>query len=494
LCIPIPKKNKANVNAGVVKIQLEYMPKMRIVVAHVVQDTAVTSSLSSSSLSSSRLWESGRLLLQNLFQEGDDGLDFPHGSCEHLSAHCKSQNKKSNGNSNSNSDCKGIGKGKDTNNDEEDDGANNVDGDGDGDGMEEDVDFDMNDDDDDDDHHNESDINIDTEESKSTQASAIEAIRHSLRRNPTSVVIGRPYHWCQYMSGLYHPAKQIISKLDLDDDNDKDNNDINDPVRVQGQGRGPFSSPPTPPMESTTRTILQQLQRRVTSHTMMAVWIETLKKLPSSQSIPLHPSMMDSNSNSASSAGAAGVDTKLTKLIEFREGKNDEEGVGGAVYHMILKRKTQTIKMTVTVDVRYPSIAPLWHLQNDNRDRGSTRASTSTNTNGYGNGKLLGQIEKCVNTLEDGNDGYEFFKDDVEESYYWILMRQLQYIITAWTKCQEEIETGVSVNVIVGAQQGSSSSTGSASGASSVSLGGVKRKGRSVSSAYQAYHAYRHAL
>ena len=223
----------------------------------------------------------------------------------------------------------------------------------------------------------------------------------------------------------------------------------------------------------------------------MAVWIETLKKLPSSQSIPLHPSMMDSNSNSASSAAAAGVDTKLTKLIEFREGKNDEKGVGGAVYHMILKRKTQTIKMTVTVDVRYPSIAPLWHLQNDNRDRGSTRASTSTNTNGYGNGKLLGQIEKCVNPLEDGNDGYEFFKDDVRESYYWILMRQLQYIMTAWTKCQEEIETGVSVNVSVGAQQGSSSSTGSASGASSVYLGGVKRKGRSVSSAY---HAYRHAL
>ena len=291
--------------------------------------------------------------------------------------------------------------------------------------------------------------------------------------------------------------------MDLDDDNDKDKNDINDPVRVQGQGqgRGPFSSPPTPPMESTTRTILQQLQRRVTSHAMMAAWIETLKKLPSSQSIPLHPSMMDSNSNSASSAGlsAAGVDTKLTKLIEFREGKNDEKGVGGAVYHMILKRKSQTIKMTVTVDVRYPSIAPLWHLQNDNRDRGSTRASTSTNTNDYGNGKLLGQIEKCVNTLEDGNDGYEFFKDDAEESYYWILMRQLQYIITAWTKCQEEIETGVSVkNVSVGAQQGSSSSTGStirkASGASFVSLGGVKRKGRSVSSAYQAYHAYRHAL
>ena len=73
-------------------------------------------------------------------------------------------------------------------------------------------------------------------------------------------------------------------------------------------------------------------------------------------------------------------------------------------------------------------------------------------------------------------------------------MRQLQYIITAWTKCQEEIETGVSVNVSVGAQQGSSSSTGSASGASSISLGGVKRKGWPVSSAYQAYHVYRHAL
>ena len=171
-----------------------------------------------------------------------------------------------------------------------------------------------------------------------------------------------------------------------------------------------------------------------------------------------------------------------------------EQNTNKCIQYMILKRKTQTIKVTVTVDVRYPSIAPLWHLQNDNRDRGSNSSSTSTNTNGYGNGKLLGQIEKCVNTLEDGNDGYEFFKDDVEESYYWILMRQLQYIITAWTKCQEEIETGISVNVIVGAQQGSSSSTGSASGASSVSLGGVKRKGRSVSSAYQAYHAYRHAL
>ena len=197
----------------------------------------------------------------------------------------------------------------------------------------------------------------------------------------------------------------------------------------------------------------------------------------------------------------------MTKLIEFREGKDDEKGVGGAVYHMILKRKSQTIKMTVTVDVRYPSIAPQWHLQNNNHDRGSNvnismnRANNNTKMNGDGNGKCLGQIEKCVNILQDGEDGYEFFKDDVEESYYWILMRQLQYIITAWTKCQEEIETGgsanASANANVGAQQGSSSvagsatATGKASTASSVSVGGVKRKGRDVSSAYQ---AYRHAL
>jgi hypothetical protein len=235
---------------------------------------------------------------------------------------------------------------------------------------------------------------------------------------------GKPYDWCQYLAGLNYPKPQL---------------DEEDELLKRSQ------------IEISTKVVLLALYRRFRSHATLGALVRKLGKNRPNP-IPYHPSL------STDDDSARDV---LTKLVTFEENNapdstnaNLTSDCGGKVYCATIKRKQKSIKICVKIDARYPSVPPLWSLHPSSSVSNQVQASVggkrtkfaeghSSTLSGMGSDNLplydstLGIIESRVNSLEDSS---MYVKDEVEESYDWIIMHQLRRIIVEWDTYQKTLE------------------------------------------------------
>jgi len=200
----------------------------------------------------------------------------------------------------------------------------------------------------------------------------------------------------------------------------------------------------------------------------------------------------------------------IAKLHEWIEDTDRGTSAGdtddGSKYYVAtIRRKAATLHASVRIDVRYPAIPPLWTLQPSSSSIDGTATTTgdaSGSSSGGGGAKswsdrhgtseslhgnsvvggsdhslpplydaMLGQIEANVNTMN--NDNYDndddddnnnnitsmrnscsLFRDDVEETYDWIIVHQLREIVINWDAMQQTLHDREAVsNIDVGCQK-----------------------------------------
>ena len=239
-------------------------------IARVVNERHRTSSL---------LWEQGDLLLHNLFDNGDDGRSLPRGTLADIVY-------------------------------ENDINIGNVD--------------DLHLEDDDTMTINESSSEVVMPPSSSNhndddaiplQRLAINNIQESLISYDNPILSGgRPYDWCQYLAGLNHPqpvGNNIVSSSSSSSSNNNNNHNHNLKYQQMMLTR-----------DLSTKTFLQQLTRRIISHTTLAKLIRKLCKLPNP--VPIYSAVENTmkrlnadSQNSDEMYAYSSIDTKLTKLVEF---------------------------------------------------------------------------------------------------------------------------------------------------------------------------------
>ena len=203
---------------------------------------------------------------------------------------------------------------------------------------------------------------------------------------------GRPYHWCNYLAGVDLPSSY-------------------DPL--------------------STKAVMKELRRRLEANTTLTSLLSTFEKRKPDP-IPVHHSWMSVSESSFSPTA------KLTGWTV--DGDANHDSAHEKSFIATIRRKTSTMKATVTVDLsRYPSLPPTWSLTSGEESWGELHGSVASLEAGtsplYDN--VLGQIERVVNVELD-----DLVKKDVEETYYWVLAHQLHKIIQLWDDSQRAMEEG----------------------------------------------------
>mmetsp|Transcript_28753 Transcript_28753/g.33035 ORF Transcript_28753/g.33035 Transcript_28753/m.33035 type:complete len:900 (+) Transcript_28753:88-2787(+) len=228
----------------------------------------------------------------------------------------------------------------------------------------------------------------------------------------------KAYNWCQYLAGLHYPRKLNSNQVKID---------------------------------PTSKSTIVNLSRRVRSHATLTNLINSLKKSPNS--IPIHPSM---------EGKIQGYDKINSKLEKWSESIDicDDRGLYKC-YNAVLKRKSKTLTVCVKIDSRYPAVPPLWSLQPSssslitdslsNQESWSQKHGTIHSLYNIGDttadeapplhDHALGHIESEANTLCNLS---MFLNDGLEESYDWILVHQLGFILNGWDSYQQALENGKS--------------------------------------------------
>jgi len=237
---------------------------------------------------------------------------------------------------------------------------------------------------------------------------------------------GKPYYWCQVLSGLNFPPPSSSSTV-------SDLKESDAPFKIQ----------------TCTKAVFRQLLRRIRARKTLAAILEYLGKRSQLQALPIHPTMK----------GEDQPQSIKTKLHSWAEDSKDKSTTTKS-YIATIKRKTSTLKATVTIDTqRYPAEPPVWSLQNEDGSSGTLsswgeehgsvsslqqNAANSSSSNGapplFDAG--LHRIECHVN---EGLD--KFVRQDVEHTYDWILLHQLADIVACWDE-------------VISASEGSSNSRG----------------------------------
>ncbi|KAL3787365.1 hypothetical protein HJC23_004390 [Cyclotella cryptica] len=198
---------------------------------------------------------------------------------------------------------------------------------------------------------------------------------------------GKPYHWCQVLSGLNFP-----------------------PPSSRESNGNPFQ------INVCTKALFRQLLRRIRARRSLSALLDFLGKRGQISSLPIHPA----------------------KVISWVEEKgNSNNGVSYPPtmkrYVATIKRKSSTLKAIVVIDTQnYPAEPPIcassWGEQH-----GTLSSLQESNLN-QGGGKApplfdaaLHRIETHVNTDLD-----QFVSQGVETTYDWILLHQLVDIVSCW--------------------------------------------------------------
>ena len=223
---------------------------------------------------------------------------------------------------------------------------------------------------------------------------------------------GKPYYWCQVLSGLNFPPPSSSSTV------------VSDEKESDAQFK----------IQTCTKAVFRQLLRRIRARKTLAAILEYLNKRSQLHALPIHPTMK----------GEDQPQSIKTKLHSWAEDSKDKSTTTKS-YVATIKRKSSTLKATAVIDTqKYPAEPPVWSLQNEDGSSGTLsswgeehgsvsslqqNAANSSSSNGapplFDAG--LHRIECHVN---EGLD--KFVRQDVEHTYDWILLHQLADIVACW--------------------------------------------------------------
>ena len=83
------------------------------------------------------------------------------------------------------------------------------------------------------------------------------------------------------------------------------------------------------------------------------------------------------------------------------------------------------MNLRVEIDPRYPVVPPTWSLQPNDVNGDNHQVSIDYN------------VVMALNEVNSLQNMPKFINNDVEESFYWILLHQLRAIMIGWDKYQE---------------------------------------------------------
>lgn len=205
----------------------------------------------------------------------------------------------------------------------------------------------------------------------------------------------KPYHWCQVLSGLNFPSQHKDTFLEVN---------------------------------VCTKAVFRQLLRRIRARESLTALLDFLGRR--CQNLPIHPAFRTEENVTPSQPKA--------KVVSWGEEKDNQSTTKN--YVAIIKRKSATLKATVTIDMQhYPAEPPVWTLQNEDFTAGSSSWGeqhgdlTSLQNSKGGNSApplfdaTLERIETHVNTDLD-----QFVTQEVESTYDWLLIHQLVEIVSCW--------------------------------------------------------------
>jgi len=221
---------------------------------------------------------------------------------------------------------------------------------------------------------------------------------------------GKAYYWCQVLSGLnFPPPFNMI-----------------DAVTDQSEKDTPFA------IQICTKAVMRQLLRRIRARQTLSSLVDFLgRRGQFANPIPIHPKM---KCDDASDNNAPTLKAKLQSWSKEEDMKR---------YVATIKRKSATLKASVTISDNYPAEPPVWSLQNED---GSVGTASSSQNNSSSNADVLfdaslHRIECHVN-----QDLNKFVCEDVEATFDWVLIHQLADIISCWDEMMSAKEEGNNAN------------------------------------------------
>ena len=264
-------------------------------------------------------------------------------------------------------------------------------------------------------------------------------IQDGKESNAEDKSIGKPYYWCQVLSGLDFPPPSS-------------SNSMNETAASNGDGG---VDAPSFQIQTCTKAVFRQLLRRIRARKTLAAMLEYMSKRSQLHPLPIHPSMKGED-NADGSNPQQSIKAKLQSWVDdSKEGGKDKLVAGTSYkksYTATIKRKSSTLKATVIIDTqRYPSEPPVWSLQNEDgssgtvsswgEEHGSVSSLQQNSNNVSGTPPLfdaaLHRIECHVN-----QDLDKFVRQDVENTYDWILIHQLADIVSSWDEVMSASEGG----------------------------------------------------
>jgi len=202
---------------------------------------------------------------------------------------------------------------------------------------------------------------------------------------------GNAYYWCQELSGLNFPPPSNGT----------------DAVTDKVEKDTPF------PIQICTKAVMRQLLRRIRARQTLSNMVDFLgRRGQFANPIPIHPKMKCDNAS----------DTNTPTLKAKLQSWSKEEDMKR--YVAIIKRKSATLKASVTISDNYPAEPPVWSLQNEDGSVGT--ASNNSNADVLFDSSLH-RIECHVN-----QDLNKFVCEYIEATFDWILIHQLADIVSCW--------------------------------------------------------------
>ena len=240
---------------------------------------------------------------------------------------------------------------------------------------------------------------------------------------------GKPYYWCQVLSGLNFPPPTSSTNIYGSAEESESGKDA--PFQIQ----------------ACTKAVFRQLLRRIRARKTLAAILEFLGKRSQMLPLPIHPAMKGED-------GINQPQSPKAKLHSWTEEKKSSASSSKRRYIATIKRKSSTLKATVVIDMQnYPAEPPVWSLQNEDGSSGTPASwgeehgsisSLQQNSSANNNSNVpplfdanLHRIECHVNQHLD-----KFVRQDMETTYDWILIHQLADIISCWDEVMNANEGG----------------------------------------------------
>ena len=209
----------------------------------------------------------------------------------------------------------------------------------------------------------------------------------------SSLQKARPYHWCNYLAGIY---------------------------RADGQDS----------VDASTRVVVRELQRRIKANTTLKVLLHSLLR----NRVPPMP-VVQSKDDGETTIDLVNPSTKNCKLVGFEaESEDDTQVERSFVVRLQSNNAPSSVTLTFRVKIhmaRYPAIPPVWSLQ-PQQEQGQTDNNDTVESVLYDD--RLAQLEQHVN--------FGLLKDNQMQRnlHECILLRQLYELLESLASLHVEEE------------------------------------------------------